>query len=75
MSLNRRVVFVFFQKDHHAAHLRFRKEFFASESVRDLITDAVHRLSPGPEGTTELKINCPDFLHSPFSICYAEYVS
>jgi beta-galactosidase len=61
MSGNRRIVFVFFQKDHHAAHLRFRKGFFASESVRDLITDAVHRLAPGPLDTTELKINCPDW--------------
>jgi beta-galactosidase len=61
MSRNRRIVFVFFQKDHLVAHLRFRKGFFASDSVRDLITGAVHRLAPGPLDTTELKINCPDW--------------
>jgi len=61
MSLNRRVVFVFFQKDHHLAHLRFRKGFFASDSVRDLIAGDVHRLEPGFGDSTELKMNCPNW--------------
>jgi hypothetical protein len=58
---NRRLVFVFFQQEHHAAHLRFRNGFFAYDSVHDLITGAVHRLSAGPEGSTELKMDCPDW--------------
>jgi beta-galactosidase len=60
-SQGRRVIFVFFQEPHHDAHLRFREGFFASDSLCDLITGAVHRLMPGPKATTELKMNCPDW--------------
>lgn len=59
MSLRRRVVFVFFQEQHNAAHLRFRPDFFKNPALRDLITGTEYPLTPGPAGTTELKMTCP----------------
>jgi beta-galactosidase len=61
MSGNRRVVFIFFQREHHAAHLRFRAGFFTHGVVRDLINGKTHALTPGPAGTTELQLPCPDW--------------
>jgi hypothetical protein len=59
MSLSRRVVFVFFQEQHNAAHLRFRPGFFRTPALRDLIAGAGYQLTPGPAGATELKMACP----------------
>jgi len=59
LSQGRRVVFVFFQEQHRAAHLRFRKGFFKNPILRDLISDSEYRLIPGSGGATELNMTCP----------------
>ncbi len=59
MSLGRRVVFVFFQEQHNAAHLRFRPGFFKNPALRDLISGTEYPLIPGPGGAMELKMTCP----------------